>query len=299
MLSGVTFAGGEGQPGSTLTWSGFVTEDGGQDANNDITDIDEDGFLDAGVDQYNNETILFSGYTITSGGVEYPVFKNGFGQFAFILPQNGSTQTLIPSSGTTNTYQAEAQTYLCFAAGTEIAGPERARAVEDLRIGDMILTADGRAVPVKWIGRQTLSKRFTPADRFAPVRLRAGALAEGVPHSDLVLTADHALILDGLAVTAGALVNGTTILREPCGALPERVTYYHVETDGHEVILANGAAAETFVDYLGRRAFDNFAEYLALYEEHAVIPEMDRPRIAAARLLPAAIRARLAGRAAA
>ncbi|MBV6636943.1 MAG: Hint domain-containing protein, partial [Mameliella sp.] len=181
VLDGVTFAGGEGQPGSTLTWSGFVSEDAGVDSNNDITDIDEDGFLDAGVDQYVNGSILFSGYTITSGGVEYPVFKNGFGQFAVILSQDGTTQGLIPSSGTTNAYQAEAQTYLCFATGTEIAGPEGARPVEDLRIGDMILTADGRAVPVKWIGHQTLHKRFTPADRFAPVRVRAGALGQGLP----------------------------------------------------------------------------------------------------------------------
>ncbi|OWV52719.1 hypothetical protein CDZ98_24550 [Mameliella alba] len=280
-----------------MSWTGLYNF-ADEDDNYPITDVDEDGLLDAGTDWFVGDSVDFTGYTITIGGVEYPVFL-GVGGYGVPLPQNGSTQTLIPSSGTTNAYQAEAQTYLCFAAGTEIAGLEGARPVEDLRIGDMILTADGRAVPVKWIGRQTLHKRFTPAERFAPVRVRAGALGQGVPHSDLVLTADHALILDGLAVNAGALVNGTTITRDPLASLPERVTYYHVETEGHEVILANGAAAETFVDYLGRRAFDNFAEYLALYGEDRTILEMNRPRVRSARHLPAALSARLAGGAAA
>ncbi|MBY6122079.1 Hint domain-containing protein [Mameliella alba] len=280
-----------------MSWTGLYNF-ADEDDNYPITDVDEDGLLDAGTDWFVGDSVDFTGYTITIGGVEYPVFL-GVGGYGVPLPQNGSSQTLIPSSGTTNAYQAEAQTYLCFAAGTEIAGPEGARPVEDLRIGDMILTADGRAVPVKWIGRQTLHKRFTPAERFAPVRVRAGALGQGVPHSDLVLTADHALILDGLAVNAGALVNGTTITRDPLANLPERVTYYHVETEGHEVILANGAAAETFVDYLGRRAFDNFAEYLALYGEDRTILEMNRPRVRSARHLPAALSARLAGGAAA
>jgi len=176
-----------------------------------------------------------------------------------------------------------------------IATPEGEAAVEDLEIGDLVTTADGRAVPVKWIGRQTVSKLFTPAERFEPVRVAAGALGDGLPHTDLVLTADHALILDGLAINAGALVNGTTITLDPKESLPERVTYYHIETEGHEVILANGAAAETYVDYIQRAAFDNHAEYLDLYGEDRTIREMDLPRVAAARLVPPTIKARLDG----
>ena len=127
----------------------------------------------------------------------------------------------------------------------------------------------------------------------APVRVTAGALGDGLPHSDLVLTPDHALILDGLAITAGALVNGTTITLDPLDALPETVTYYHVETDAHDVILAHGAAAETFVDAVTRRRFDNHSEYAALYGEDRVIEEMPLPRVASARLVPAGLRARL------
>jgi len=186
-------------------------------------------------------------------------------------------------------------TTICFAGGTLIATPEGEQAVETLAIGALVTTADGRAVPVKWIGRQTVHKLFTPAERLVPVRVRAGALGEGLPHTDLLLTADHALIIDGIAINAGALVNGTTIAYDPIESLADRVTYYHIETAAHDVILANGTPAETYVDYIGRRAFDNYAEYLALYGEERSITEMHRPRVSAARLVPPVIRARLNG----
>lgn len=188
---------------------------------------------------------------------------------------------------------------VCFAEGSLIATPEGECAVERLQIGDLVVTADGRQVPVKWIGQQTVSKLFTPRKEFTPVRVLAGALGNGVPHSDLVVTAAHALVINGLAITAGALVNGSSIINEPYEDLPERVTYYHIETEAHEVILANGAAAETFVDYVTRRHFDNYAEYEALFGAEATIDEMPMLRISSSRLVPASIRARLAGQKAA
>uniref|UniRef100_UPI003F6C90F6 Hint domain-containing protein n=1 Tax=Roseicyclus sp. TaxID=1914329 RepID=UPI003F6C90F6 len=108
---------------------------------------------------------------------------------------------------------------------------------------------------------------------------------------DLVVTADHALLVEGLLVNASVLVNGTTITE--VADLPERVTVYHIETEDHDIILAEGAPVETYVDYAGRRAFDNYAEYLALYGEDRVISEMAYPRISSARMLPAALKAKL------
>jgi hypothetical protein len=184
---------------------------------------------------------------------------------------------------------------VCFAAGTRIATPKGERTVEALVIGDPILTADGRTVPVKWIGRQTVHKLFTPPERFAPVRVAAGALGDGLPRRDLVLTADHALLVGGILANASALVNAATITRVAGAELPDRVTYYHVETEAHEMILAEGAPAETFVDHQSRRLFDNYAEYVALYgEERRSIPESDLPRVTSPRQLPAALKSRLA-----
>lgn len=199
--------------------------------------------------------------------------------------QNGDTiPTAVPGDDLT-----------CFAPGTLITTPDGERAVEDLKIGDRVLTTDGRETQVLWIGRQVVSKLFTPAERFVPVRVKAGALSGGLPHTDLVLTADHALVIDGIAINAGALVNGTTIAYDPIESMPDSYTYYHVETEGHEVILANGAPAETYVDYIQRRAFSNYAEYEKLYGDERTISEMSIPRISSARLLPPEIRDRLAG----
>lgn len=291
-LNGVTYTGGEGAPGSTLSWTGVGTPFDGP-----ITIIDEgdDGALDAGVDTADSGgPVFFSGYTITVGGTDFPVYDDG--TFAFVVTDAVTNDTFSPS-GVSNTFDASApvaDVYVCFAAGTQIATPEGDQSVETLAIGDLVITADGRRTAVKWLGKQTVHKLFTPAERFVPVRVSAGALGDGLPHTDLVLTAGHALIIDDFAIDAGALVNGTTITYDPIESLPDRVTYYHIETDVHDVVMANGAPAETFVDHSERRVFDNFAEYVALYGDERAIYEMDLARISAARLVPPHIKARLA-----
>lgn len=187
-------------------------------------------------------------------------------------------------------------TYLyCFGAGTQIGTPEGVCAVEALTIGDLVTTQNGSAVPVKWIGRQTVATRFRPAERLSPVKIAAGALGQGLPHSDLTVTTDHALLVDGVLCHAGALVNGTTITRVPLAEMGERFTVYHVETEAHEIILANGAPVETFIDNVSRRAFDNFAEFQALYGDVPAMTQQPLPRVQSRRQLPAAIKARLAG----
>ena len=80
--------------------------------------------------------------------------------------------------------------------------------------------------------------------------------------------------------------------------MPERFTWFHVELDDHALILAEGVPAESFVDNVTRRRFDNFADYEALYgDTGATIAELPAPRIKSARQLPQALRARLAARA--
>jgi len=181
----------------------------------------------------------------------------------------------------------------CFLAGTHVATPQGETRVEALQIGDLVMTLSGCAVPVTWVGHLCVSTFFGTAERLMPVRVTASALGEGLPRRDLVLTADHALLIDGLLINAGALVNGGSIDWVPQSVLGERYMVYHIETEDHDVILAEGAPAETFIDYLGRQAFDNYAEYVALYGEDRTIQEMPFPRISSARMLPAAFRQRL------
>ena len=152
----------------------------------------------------------------------------------------------------------------------------------------------GEVRKVKWIGRQTIRNHpIFASPKLEPVCISAGALGEGLPHSDLTVSAAHGMIWEGLVVNAGALVNGTTIRFVPLSEMPEVFTWYHIETEGHEEILAHGAPSETFVDYVGRRHFDNHQEYLDLYGAERIIPEMKRPRVSAQRMLPEHLRARL------
>jgi hypothetical protein len=142
-----------------------------------------------------------------------------------------------------------------------------------------------------------VSTRFGPAERLMPVRFAAGSLGDGLPSSDLTVTADHGMLVGGVICHAGALVNGTTITRVPLAEMGETYTVYHVETEAHEIILANGAPAETFIDNVSRRAFDNYAEFEALYGDVPEMQELPYPRAMSARQVPQAIRARLAWKA--
>ena len=190
--------------------------------------------------------------------------------------------------------------FTCFLAGTRIATPMgEGVAVETLAVGDLVLTAGWSRVPVKWIGRQTLSTKFGVPEGRRPVSIAAGALGKDLPVRDLRVTAAHALLIDGVLVDAGALVNGTSIRRMEPAELGERFTVYHIETENHEIVLAEGVPAETFIDNVARQRFDNYGEFEALYgAAPEPMQELPQPRAASARQVPRAIRERIAAAAA-
>ena len=131
------------------------------------------------------------------------------------------------------------------------------------------------------------------ADRFAPVCIEKGAFGGDLPTQDLVVTGDHGMVIDGMVINASALVNGRNIRFVSSADMPESFAFYHVETENHDVILANGLPAETFVDAAARSNFDNHQEYLDLYGAERLIPEMNAPRISSQRLVPDSIKAKL------
>lgn len=185
----------------------------------------------------------------------------------------------------------------CFLGQTMIATPEGEKAVSELTIGDMVLSKDGVAMPVRWIGRRKVSTMFADPLRALPVRIQAGALGNGLPKRDLLISPDHALLLDGVLANAGALVNDQTITREEIQE--ESFIYYHIEVDDHALILAEGSPAETFIDHVERMAFDNWAEHQAVFGDVCEKPEMEHPRVKSARQLPHSLRTRLGVRQAA
>lgn len=156
-------------------------------------------------------------------------------------------------------------TVTCFAGGTRLDTQGGSIAVEDLQIGDLVLTASGRLRPVRWIGRRQLDMtRHVEPRKVQPIRISAGALAAGLPRRDLLVSPDHAMLLDGLLIPARLLLNDVTIRRE------ERwrsVTYFHVELDSHDVLLAEGAAAESYLDTGNRNTFENAEGPMVLHPD--------------------------------
>ena len=261
-----------------------------------VVDNNNDGDIDS-TDYFDSPVVDYAGTTVTINGSDYAVFSDGGG--GYYIPYDIAYDNLggftDPSTWTFKLVPENAEVANCFLTGTRIATPSGETAVEDLRIGDVVTTADGRTVEVKWMARQTYRqfRNMALPEKHAPVCISAGALGEGLPHSDLYLTADHGMILDDMVVNAGAMVNGDTIRFVPLSEMPSEFTYYHVETEHHDEILANGAASETFIDYVGRKGFDNYLEYLDLYGADRIIPEMKRLRVSAKRLLPPQLAQRL------
>ena len=83
------------------------------------------------------------------------------------------------------------------------------------------------------------------------MRVMQGALGDNLPRRDLLLSGDHCLFLDGRLYPAKLLINGMTIIRD---LSLKAVSYHHIELEDHAVMLAEGVAAETYLD-TGNRAF--------------------------------------------
>ncbi|HXO00635.1 MAG TPA: Hint domain-containing protein, partial [Stellaceae bacterium] len=132
----------------------------------------------------------------------------------------------------------------CFCRGTLILTPGGEVPVEQLKAGDRVTTLSGAARPVTWVGSGR--SLITPAnEQSRPIIVRRDALGDGVPSRDLYVTGGHALYLDGVLIPAEFLVNHRSIRWDDRA---QEVSVYHIELDTHDILLANGAPAESYRD---------------------------------------------------
>lgn len=234
--------------------------------------------------------LTYSGWEL-NGEPVISVFNNVEQTSSYFLLTNNAN---IPSATSLGNASPAIFNYtICFEKSTFISTPFGERLVSSLAIGDEVIASDGRIIKVKWIGRQTINSYFAKLKGNLPVKISAGALGEGLPSVDLLVSPNHAIYVDGLLIHAIALVNESTISQLQAWA--GNVEYYHIETDGHELVLANGVPAETFIDNVSRKEFDNWVEYESLYPNASAMIELDLPRVKFSRQLPRAISQRLEG----
>ena len=148
-------------------------------------------------------------------------------------------------------------TTVCYAKGTLILTNKGFVPVEDLRAGDVAIsagtiTAKKRAVkkvnrevrpaPVQRVIHFTVSKMNSKS---RPICIKRDALGKNCPFQDLYISPNHAVLVDGELVCAKKLVNGGTIYQD---AECESATYYHLDCERHSLLVANGAFAESYLD---------------------------------------------------
>jgi Hint domain len=151
----------------------------------------------------------------------------------------------------------------CYCRGTLILTTNGEVKVEDLREGCHVFTASGAARPIKWIGRRSYGGRFVIGrEDILPICLKAGALDDNVPKRDLWISPHHAMYLEGVLIEARDLVNGVSVVQ---AERVDKVEYFHIELDSHDVIIAEGSLSESFIDDDSRGMFHNAHEYREIY----------------------------------
>lgn len=191
---------------------------------------------------------------------------------SFVDDGTGSFSGTITLDNGTILNFSEIENIICFTSGTRIATSTGLKAIEDLKIGDLVVTRDHGLQPVRWIE----GRKVPATDRFAPVRIRKGVLAG--QERDLLVSPQHRVLFQGyraellfgeseILASAKHLVDGMDVTRNT----GSYVTYIHMLFDQHEIIYAEGAATESF--HPGDIGFDAVGEE-ARQELFAIFPEL-------------------------
>ena len=219
--------GGQGSDLFNFTSGGDHTIVGGEDA--DGTDVDVLNL--SGLDR--------SQYTLTKTGPES-------GTIEFRDAEGNVT-------GTT-TYSEIEEVVICFTPGTTIATRRGEIPVQQIKVGDLVVTRDNGLQPVRWVGRRNLGRdNLLRTPGFNPVRIKAGAFGEGVPQRDMMVSPNHRMLV--ASETAEVMFSEREVLvaaKHLVGldgvdtVTPDKVSYIHMLFDNHEVVFADGTWAESF-----------------------------------------------------
>ena len=198
----------------------------------------------------------------------------GFSENFTLRIQNGGTA--VSASDLTE----NATAVVCFGADAMIATADGPVPAGALKVADMVLTRDNGYQPIRWVGQRTLDAATLAANaQLRPIRIRTGALGQGLPTSDLIVSPQHRILVRSkiaermfghceVLVAAKQLMvtEGIDIADDL-----ESVTYVHFLFDAHQIVLSNGAETESL--YTGAEALKSVPRE-AQEEILAVFPEL-------------------------
>jgi hypothetical protein len=241
-----------------------------------------------------SDTIILEGVT---GSADFTAATeiltvNGTGlQFSGISAADTFVSAPVTASGLASTEITIIKNAECFLAGTRIMTTRGCLAIENLGIGEQVLTAKGGVERIEWIGVRNFDGRFVGDNHLVlPVTISANAIADGVPARDLHVSPGHGVFIDGALVPAWRLINGKTITQPEI--MQTEISYYHIELASHAVILAENCPVESYLDDGCRKQFQN----ASTYSKRDGGPMTLLPRVESGFVLEA-IRARLNARA--
>lgn len=245
-----------------------VLNEDNTDSNDQISvDLDRNGTRETytfdGLATYNATITYYDNTTATISAV---IFQTTDGRlFLAPAPTPGATNTLLTAKALQSIRLNSVVTsqsagliadrpdleFACFASGVMIATDRGEVAVETLEVGDLVLTADAGLQPLRWIGRATLDLSLTPNLR--PIRIKAGALGEGLPAQDLLVSPQHRVLIRSkiaqrmfntpevlVAAKQLVLLDGIDSAEDI-----DQVTYVHLLFDQHHLVQSNGALTES------------------------------------------------------
>lgn len=211
-----------------------------------ITDLHVGDFLD------------FTELPIDGASVKY-----NFSTDQLLVSSNGNVVATIAATvpgGTSFTINSDLGSgsrvdLACFAEGTRIRTPHGEVPVEALDEGDPVLTTEGEALPVVWLGHRLVQCAQHPRpEQVWPVR-------------DLYLSSDHAVLFDGVLIPIKYLLNGNSVAQ----VAVQSVRYFHIELSRHAAIWADGMPAESYLEVGARSMFDNGGQVVRLHPDFAAL----------------------------
>jgi hypothetical protein len=194
---------------------------------------------------------------VIAGSVTYAATGGGVLNFSRV---GGGTGSIVARGAGAVTSQSDGSggalvtSALCFCAGTRIATPAGEVLVQDLPVGDLVTTHGGAERPIAWIGTGAVLATRGKRGPATPVIIRKSAFAANVPNRDLRVTKGHSFLFDNVLIPAEFLVNHRSIEWDDRA---QEVTLYHVELETHDILIANGAPAESYRDDDNRWLFRN------------------------------------------